>query len=399
MDYLTMKHIHLNVTFGKNMRTASWLSLLPMLALLTLAAPLGYTAEHENSHEDGEHAEGEHAEGKALTAAEIKQLGIVTETLQAKRLSDEIRAPGEVRSNAYATTLISPRVPALVQKRHAKLGDSVKAGQALVTLTSIELAEAQGSLLVADREWQRVKALGSEAVSGRRYLETQIARDQALAKVRAFGMNDKAIDALLAGKSANANGELILSAPHAGRLTSDDFLIGERADAGRTLFTLVNEDSVWIVAQLPPSTAERIAVGAGVRIVVHDKIELIGKVIQLSHRAEEGTRTTPVRIEVRNDKDQLHPGEFTEVWISTQGGNEQLAVPKDALVQLDGQMVVFTAEGPGDFDAVPVKTGASRGGLVIIEEGVHAGDVIVVKGAYALKARQLKSKIGEGHAH
>lgn len=399
MDFLTMKPIHLNAKLRNKMRPVQWRSMLPLLALLTLTTPLSYAAEHEDDHADGEHAEDEHAEGKALTAAEIKQLGIVTEPLQAKRLSDEIRAPGEVRSNAYATTLISPRVPALVQKRHAKLGDSVKAGQALVTLTSIELAEAQGALLVADREWQRVKALGSEAVSGRRYLETQIARDQALAKARAYGMNEKAINALLAGKSANADGELILSAPHAGRLTSDDFLIGERADAGRTLFTLVNEDSVWIVAQLPPATAERIAVGASVRIMAHDKVELTGKVIQLSHRAEEGTRTTPVRIEVRNDKDQLHPGEFTEVWISTQGGHEQLAVPKDALVQLDGQMVVFTAAGPGDFDAVPVKPGASRGGLVIIEEGIHAGDVIVVKGAYALKARQLKSKIGEGHAH
>ncbi|NQD37644.1 efflux RND transporter periplasmic adaptor subunit [Permianibacter sp. IMCC34836] len=358
--------------------------------MTSLLAPLSYGEEHE---------EGEHTEGKPLTDAEINKLGIVTETLQAKRLSDEIRAPGEVKPNAYATTLVSPRVPALVQQRHAKLGDSVKKAQPLVTLTSIELAEAQGTLLVVDREWQRVKSLGSEAVSGRRYLEAQIARDQALAKVRAFGMSDNAIEKLLAGKSANANGELTLLAPHAGRLTSDDFLIGERAEPGRTLFTLVNEDSVWIIAQLPPSTAERIAVGAAVRVIAHDKTELPGKVIQLSHRAEEGTRTTPVRIEVRNDKDQLHPGEFTEVWISTQGVSEQLAVPKDALVQLAGQMVLFRVAGPGDFDPIPVQTGASRGGLVVIESGAKAGDVIVVKGAYALKARQLKSQMGEGHAH
>ncbi|NQD37931.1 efflux RND transporter periplasmic adaptor subunit [Permianibacter sp. IMCC34836] len=365
---------------------------------MTLVAPTSFAAEHDDDHKEGQHEEAAHDEGKALTTAEIKQLGIVTETLRAERLSDEIRAPGEVKSNAYATTLISPRIPALVQKRHAKLGDAVKAGQPLVTLTSIELAEAQGALLVADREWQRVKALGSEAVSGRRYLEAQVARDQALAKGRAFGMHENAIDALLAGKSGHANGELTLLAPHAGRLTSDDFLIGERAEPGRTLFTLVNEAQVWIVAQLPPSSAERIAVGASVRVVAHDKIELLGKVIQLSHRAEEGTRTMPVRIEVRNDKDQLHPGEFAEVWIATQGSSEQLAVPKEALVQLGGQMVLFKANGPGDFDAVPVKTGAGRGDRVILENGVKAGDVVVVKGAYALKARQLKSQMGEGDA-
>lgn len=346
-----------------------------------------------------EHEGGEHEEGKPLTAAEIKQLGIVTETLKIKRLSDEIRAPGEVKPNAYATTLISPRVTALVQKRHVKLGDEVKSGQALVTLSSIELSEAQGALLVADREWLRVKELGSEAVSGRRYHETQIARDQALAKVRAYGMTDSAVERLLKDKASVANGDLVLFAPHGGRITSDDFLIGERAEAGRTLFTLINENSVWVIAQLPPASAERIKVGASVRVLSHEKNEVMGKVIQLSHRTEEGTRTTPVRIEVRNDKDQLHPGEFTEVWIASQGESEQLAVSKDAIVQLDGKMVVFKMVGVGDFDPIEVKLGAARGTAVIINDGVRAGDEIVVKGAYALKARKLKSQIGEGHEH
>ncbi len=364
-----------------------------LAAVLTLPV---IAAEHEDEHGD---EKGEHNESKPLTTVEIKQLGIVTETLKVNRLNDEIRAPGEVKPNAYATTLISPRVTALVQKRHVKLGDEVKSGQALVTLSSIELAEAQGVLMVADREWQRVKELGSEAVSGRRYHETQIARDQALAKVRAYGMSDKAIERMLKDKTSVANGDLVLFAPHGGRITSDDFLIGERAEAGRTLFTLINENSVWVIAQLPPASAERIKVGASARVLSHDKNEVVGKVIQLSHRTEEGTRTTPVRIEVRNEQDLLHPGEFTEVWIATQSGSEQLAVPKDAIVQLDGKMVVFKVAGVGDFDPVEVKLGATRGAVVIVDDGVHAGDEIVVKGAYALKARKLKSQLGEGHAH
>lgn len=370
-------------------------SLLATSLAIALIFPVS-AAEHGDEHGD---ENGEHNESKPLTAAEIKQLGIVTEVLKVKRLNDEIRAPGEVKPNAYATTLISPRVTALVQQRHVKLGDEVKTGQALVTLSSIELAEAQGALLVADREWQRVKELGSEAVSGRRYHETQIARDQAFAKVRAYGMNEQAIARLLKDPASIANGDLVLFAPHSGRITSDDFLIGERAEAGRTLFTLINENSVWVIAQLAPASAERIKVGASARMLTHDKNEVVGKVIQLSHRTEEGTRTTPVRIEVRNDNDQLHPGEFTEVWIASQGASEQLAVSKDAIVQLDGKMVVFKVTGASDFDPVEVKLGATRGALIVVNEGVNAGEEIVVKGAYALKARKLKSQLGEGHAH
>jgi cobalt-zinc-cadmium efflux system membrane fusion protein len=34
----------------------------------------------------------------------------------------------------------------------------------------------------------------------------------------------------------------------------------------------------------------------------------------------------------------------------------------------------------------------------VIKQGLAAGDVIVVQGAYVLKARLLKSQLGEGHA-
>ena len=38
-----------------------------------------------------------------------------------------------------------------------------------------------------------------------------------------------------------------------GRVTTDDFLLGERIQPGRALFTLVEEDTVWVVAQLAPA--------------------------------------------------------------------------------------------------------------------------------------------------
>jgi hypothetical protein len=35
----------------------------------------------------------------------------------------------------------------------------------------------------------------------------------------------------------------------------------------------------------------------------------------------------------------------------------------------------------------------------VIKAGLKADELVVVGGAYALKARSLKSQIGEGHAH
>jgi cobalt-zinc-cadmium efflux system membrane fusion protein len=71
------------------------------------------------------------------------------------RLGEVLQAPGEVVDNAYGVTLITPRVAALVVRRHAKLGDEVAVGAALVTLSSVEVAEAQGELRIAEQEWKR----------------------------------------------------------------------------------------------------------------------------------------------------------------------------------------------------------------------------------------------------
>jgi cobalt-zinc-cadmium efflux system membrane fusion protein len=361
-------------------------------AVLLAAASLAFAAEEKKP------AAAEHGDENPLIVdvATQKQLGIVTAPVTAQALTDELRAPGEVKANAYATTLVSPRIPAQIVRRHAKLGDSVKAGQALVTLSSVEVAEAQGALIVAGRDWSRVKELGAEAVSAKRYTESQVARDQAYAKLRAYGVSEDEISALMRQGSNRANGEFALAAPQAGRITTDDFIVGERVEPGKILFTLVDESRVWVEAQLDPDAAERVQAGTTVRVVAHDQT-VSGAVVQLSHRTTEASRTTPIRIEVPNEHDALHPGEFVETFIATRDTTNVLGVPNDAVVQLQGQPTVFKVGANGQFEPTPIQAGETRGARTVIKQGLAAGDVVVVEGAYVLKARLLKSQLGEGH--
>jgi len=366
----------------------SWIACAAMLLLFATTSG----AEEKKSGAD------EHAEENPLVldAAGPKELGIVAAAALAQSLTDELRAPGEVKANAYATALVAPRIPAQVVRRHAKLGDAVKAGQALVSLSSVEVAEAQGALIVSERDWQRVKQLGAEAVSAKRYTEAQVARDQAHAKLRAYGVGEGEIAALQKQGSRLATGEFALVAPQAGRVTTDDFIVGERVEPGKILFTLVDERRIWVEAQLAPAAAERVKPGAKVRVIAHEQT-LDGEVIQLSHRTQEGSRTTPVRIEVPNDDDALHPGEFVEAFIATTSTSQALAVPSEAIVQLQGQPSVFKAAGKDRFEPTSVQVGETRGALTVVKQGLVAGDVVIVEGAYVLKARLLKSQLGEGH--
>lgn len=390
------------------MNSFARISALALAALLTLSAcsderrdsgkPETHAAAAPDPHGD-EHGGDEHAdshgaedvEAPRWDAASLAAAGIRIEALQRQVLSESLRAPGEVVDNAYGTSLITPRVEALVLKRHAKLGDEVVVGAPLVTLSSVEVASAQAALRLAEQEWTRVQALGPEAVSGRRFSEAQIAVEQARATAKAYG--------LTARQRASADGEFTLLAPHAGRLTQDNFVIGERIEPGQALFRLVDESVVWVDAKLPAEQARRIEVGTMAEVVMGDA-RLQGRVVQRAHHTSEATRTAKVRLEVPNEGDRLHGGDFVEVQLQAgEAGKTVLSLPTAALVQVEGDTVAFRQADEGRIDAVPVRTGKVVGERTVILEGLNEGDRMVVEGAFVLKAQRLKSKLGEGHAH
>jgi cobalt-zinc-cadmium efflux system membrane fusion protein len=341
--------------------------------------------------EGGEHGEEAAAKSISMDAKEMSAAGIRVAKLDKSLLNEELRTPGEVVDNAYGTTLITPRVDSIVVRRHAKLGSDVKAGAPLVTLSSVEVAQTQGALLIAEQEWKRMQSLGRDAVSGRRYSEAQIAVELARAAARAYGLPGSAV--------GQANGEFTLTAPHAGRITEDNFVVGERIEPGRTLFRVVDESIVWIDAKLPAESAQRVAVGSAAYII-HGDIRLNGKVVQRSHRTAEGTRNSLVRIEVVNKNDSLHGGDYVDAYLDAGGnGESQLTVPTAAVLQLEGDTVVFRQSADNTLEPVSIRTGNVIGNRTVITDGLKLGDVIVIEGAYALKAQILKSKMGEGHGH
>lgn len=375
-------------------------------------APAAKSAEADHV-ESGEATGADHAEGAEERAEEgeegkiaalvkmddaaLKAAGIGLQTLQPSLLSEELRAPGEVVDSAYGTTLITPRVEALVVRRHAKLGDEVRGGAPLVTLSSVEVANTQADLRIAEQEWRRVSALGREAVAGRRITEAQVAVDRARATARAYGLPGTA--------PGRINGEFTLTAPHAGRITEDEFVVGERIEPGKALFRLVDESIVWVDAKLPSGTVSRIEAGSSVTVVANGE-RIPGKVLRSAHRTSEATRSASVRVEVPNKSDRLHGGDFVEVYFEAASAANtdnkaatQLAVPTDALVQLEGETVVFRQNAAGGLEPVPVRAGEVIGDRTVIREGLKTGDTVVVAGAFAVKSQLLKAQLGEGHGH
>lgn len=370
---------------------------LGVMVCLTLVLPAVAQDGHDTQAQAGQ--DEEHEAGQALDIDELRTQGVETARVVRRVLGEEIKAPGEVVINAYRTAQVTPRISAQIVARHARLGDRVKKGQPLVTLSSVEMADAQGELLIADREWRRVRELGRKVVSERRYIEAQVARQRAYATVLAYGMTKSQVDALLQrGDVSAATGRFALLSPQDGTVISDDFVIGEVVAPGRVLFEITDESVLWVEAKLAPEDAARVKTGAPARISASGRDWIEGRVIQRAHRLDETTRTQSIRIEVGNAGDRLHPGEFVDVVLEIAAGSAVLAVPRDAVILMEGAATVFRVDGH-EVHPRPVETGPTRGGWTEIRAGLAEGDEIVVKGVFLLKSLLLKSRMGEGHAH
>ncbi len=367
------------------------------------AEALSVVATAQKDHDEGEeHSEGEeeHEEGALeMSAAERQANGVETAPASKRALAEEVIVPGEVLLDLYRTTQMAPRISAQIIARHVRLGDAVKTGQPMATLSSVGMAEAQGGLIVADKEWDRVSKLGRDVVSERRYVEAQVAVQQAQATVLAYGMTPDQVEVLLEqGDATKATGAFDLIAPQDGTVVRDDFVVGEVAEPGRALFEISDETRVWVEAQLNPEKAIHIDIGAPVRIKVSGGHWMDGKVVQIHHSLDETTRTLPVRVEVNNREDLLHAGQFVDVSIQIGQSEPVLAVPEGAVVLMDGSSTVFKVEGD-EIHPQPVQTGVNRSGWIEINSGLNTGDEIAVTQAFLLKSLILKSKMGEGHAH
>lgn len=316
--------------------------------------------------------------------------GIKVEVLQSKPLPMYISAPGEVIPNTNKTTIVTPRIQAQVVERLVQVGDHVKKGQALVRLSSVDMAKAQATLLLANQEWKRLKSLGKKAVSAKRYQTAEIGYSQAYSRLLAYGMTRTQIKIFLQSNDPNkASGEFKLLAKRAGTIFSADFIEGQMIDPGKVLYKIVDESNLWVNAKLSNGDSDNVKKGAQA-IIQTAHIKLPGTVLQVHHKLDETTRTRIVRLSVNNEKDQLHPGQFVTCLIQTGKTTPVLAVNKLALMRTaDGDMAIYVEVKPNHFAAKEVQVIQKIASWRVIK-GVSAGVKVVTKGAFFVHSEGLK---------
>jgi membrane fusion protein, heavy metal efflux system len=198
-----------------------------------------------------------------------------------------------------------------------------------------------------------------------------------------------------------------LRSPISGTIVESSVTSGELIHSDRKLFHVVNLDTLWIEANVSEYDLARVqkAPGASYRLAAYpDRIMPIfsggGRLIDIGAVVDPDTRTVPIRYEVPNPDGTLRVGMFADLLVETNHRQTALAVPKDAVVDEGGEVVVYLQRGGETFERRRVEVGIRDASQVEIRNGLAAGDRVATKGAYTIRLSTLSSAIpAHGHAH
>lgn len=324
------------------------------------------------------------------------EVGVVVLQAQSVTLTRELAG----RTSPYLVAEVRPQVTGIVKQRLFTEGGLVKAGQPLYQLDDATyradaasaragLARAEAALNVASLKAKRSKELlAIAAVSQQDYDAVVAALQQAEADV-------------LAANAALQRAEVVLayariSAPIAGR-------IGKSSVTPGALVTANQADALATVQQLDPiyvdvtkSSSEllelRRQVAAGrleeandlpVEILLEDgsRYEHPGKLAFSEVTVDPGTGSYILRVVVPNPEHLLLPGSYLRAIVGTGVRAQAVLAPQRGILRgPKGETSAMVLGADDKVEARAVRVSETVGDQWLVEEGLVAGDRVIVEG-------------------
>ena len=318
-------------------------------------------------------------------------------------LPEKIHTNGIVKPSL--STSLSFNVTGFIEAIYVDEGDWVKKGQPLASLDRrdlqrvLDLSHArvkrrEAILLDVENEYQRQVSLMSKGqTSEKEYLKSQAnklvaAASLVEAKVQLQQADDALSDATFYAPFDGYVGERFME-PH------------EYTTVNTPILSLLMVDPIVIRANLPVWRVRSLRVGdSGTVLSDISGQEILGVVTRIG-ASTDNARSVPFELEVRGDGTRyLVPGQPLGVVVESKTQVAKLALPTSAVLK-DIALRPFcfvVAETDKRLYAVKryVSVGALNGDLVVVDEGLVEGDLVVVEGQHFLSEGQQVSLVGDG---
>jgi RND family efflux transporter MFP subunit len=319
-----------------------------------------------------------------------------------KELPNIIRTSGEVlpiesdEESISATTsgIIIFKSNTLVEGQNLSKGSSlfvVNNDKMISSNLSEKYAIVKANLLQSQKNLERSKDLLDKGII------SQKAFDE---RNREYEVDLAAFETLTKNYSS---GGMILKAPTSGILKKLHVVNGQFVEEGQSIATISRNKHLLIEAEVSQKYFRDIPkiVSANIKLPWNKSAisikEYNGKLMPTVRTAKD--HFIPVLFKIDN-KGDIIPGTFLDIYLQTNDVAQELVIPRGALLREYDMFFVYVMTSGESFEKRNVTIGIDDGKNVQVLDGLKENEMVVAKGAYAIKMASMSSSIpAHGHEH
>jgi len=319
-------------------------------------------------------------------------------TVEPTTLTRTLRLTGTVAYNAFRTTPVITQVGGPVSRVLVMPGQHVRAGQAMLDVSSPDYSQlldaylkASDTFRLADRNYARAQDLYQHHAIAERDLEqAESDRNQARADLNASeqGMKILGIKDPASLAKSPSSAQIPVLAPIGGEVVERLVSPGQVVQAGQTqAFTISDLSTVWVLANVYQSDLSHVRSGDSVTVQTDAYPQSFhGRISYVSPSLDPTTRTLQARIVVDNPGEKLKKDMYCTVVATAGSIPNAIVVPDSSILRDDdNQPFVYVAVGQNQFGRRDVEMGQRQNGQTQILKGISAGERVVGDGSLFLQ--------------
>jgi multidrug efflux system membrane fusion protein len=311
--------------------------------------------------------------------------------VQVKTMVYSVSAVGSV--DAFEKVQVTARVAGVVDRVLFAEGNRAAVNQVLV---EIEPERYRLAVESAQAAYEKALASKADAEAGLKRRETVITQTPGLipgeeletwrTKVRLAASDVAQTKAALDQAQLNLH-DAYVRAPFAGILQTRTVQTGEYVQVGTVLATLVRRDPLLLRFQVPERDAAQMHPGIRAAFKVRDDSREFGaELVHVGAAADETTRMVAVTAEVRDPNSAaLRPGAFAEITVPVSTPRENPVIPQTSIRPSDKGFIAYVVENDTAVERVLTIGMRTADGQAEVLEGLKAGELLVIRGAEALR--------------
>lgn len=291
------------------------------------------------------------------------------------------------------TSVVASDIEGLVVEFKVSEGDFVKKGAILTrledSLLRISLKGAEANKADTEAQLRRARAdlkrstdlLATETIADKQYTDD-------LAEVQSLEARVRRLEAEIE-HNKDSIAKKIIRAPFSGFVVKEHTEVGQWVDKGGPIVTLADLSTMDIVVDVPERYVPKLVLGAStsVRVDALNPEKYTGKIAAVIPVGDSASRTFPVKVYVDNPKNQIKGGMLCRVSLAIGEPNSVLAVPKDAVVNIGQNHLVYLVR-EGLAQPLSVQLGNASDSMIEIKGPIKPGTQVVIRGNERLRPGQ-----------